>query len=343
MNIPKKKLSKSACAKYLQCAAGYDYHYNQNIRPIKVGSALVFGNGIDAMLNELLLADHAPILAYRASVAKFPLGKVIPGKYDFDGDLLTDQDRSDLLIDLKEYGYTGDDVDGLVSALMQKSELSENQSKALDLIIRRVLEAKARLMLNAYRQHVLPHIEKVHNVQKASGPGFLDATVEWKGRGKVVVDHKTSARAYPEDSCDYSLELALYAGEEKVNNVAYVVLIKTIKKNRVRVCELCDAVSDNNRVKTCDQIIDGERCGGNFTVTIQPEAEIQVVHGEITERALEVATEVQTEIGRAVGEKIFFCNFKDCNSQFGKPCEYKNLHWKGDMTGFEVIQPKAKK
>jgi hypothetical protein len=309
-----------------------------------LGSPLVFGNGIDAALNELLMpTGKGPMVAYAESVAKTELGKMVPNKNDFDPDLIDETDRAELLSQLKPLGYTGDDIDQLYNALMVKDDLSVNQEKALDLVCRRVLQAKAQLMVDAYQKMVIPQIVKTINVQKASGPGFLDATVEWKGRGKVVVDHKTSGRAYAEDACDYSLELALYAGEEKVDLVAYVVLIKTIKKNRVRVCEVCDATAKNGQIKSCAEEYDGERCGGPFLVTIQPEAEIQVVHGEITPRALEVATEVQSEIQRAVEEKIFFCSFNNCNNQYGQQCIYKNLHWKNDYTGFEVVEPKVKK
>jgi hypothetical protein len=343
---PRRKLSKSACATYAQCSAGYDYHYNKGIRSIKTDSPLVFGNGIDQGLNAILLKTGDPMDAFVKEFEKFPAGSIVPNVNDYDGELMSPEAKAFMLESIRQYGYAGDDVDGLAHTLLARikagEELSENQHKAVDLLCRGSLGCKARLMFDAYREKVLPRITRVYNVQKPSGPGFLDATVEWSGVGKVVMDHKTSGKAYPPDACDYSLELALYAGEEKVNNVAYVVLMKQIRKNRVKTCEICGHIGTGSH-KTCDAITDvtddgrgAKRCGGEWTVTILPEADIQVVHGEITPRALEVAAEVQTQIQKAVDEKIFFCNFAQCNSQFGKQCKYKRLHWHGDMTGLEV-------
>lgn len=342
---PRRKASKSACAKYLQCPAGYDYHYNKNIRPIKTGSPLVFGNGIDQGLNCILNKAGDPMEALHAEFNKFPIGTVIPNHADYDAELLSESEKEVLLQGLRQYGYQGDDVDGLASTLLARikedEELSENQSKAIDYICRVSLEKKAELMFAAYTTKVLPSISKVYNVQKRSGPGILDATVEWDGVGRVIVDHKTSSKSYANDSCDYSLELALYAGEEKVDRVAYVVLMKNIKKNRIKICSVCGFRGMGSHT-TCNNEVAKKRCGGEWNVTILPECDIQVVHGEITPRAIEVASEVQTQIQRAVDEKVFFCNFAQCNSQFGKQCIYKNLHWKGDMTGLEVKSKKEK-
>jgi hypothetical protein len=343
MTTPRRKLSKSACSKYQQCPAGYDYHYNKYIRAIKTSSPLVFGNGIDHGLNIILLNTGGDaMLAFDLEYMKHPLGSIVPNQNDYDGELIEHKDG--LLEQVRDFGYTGDDVDGLASTLLAKAksgeELSENQSKAIDLLCRASLRAKAVLMFEAYRLKVLPFITKVVNVQKASGPGFLDATVEWEGT-PVVMDHKTSGKPYPLDACDYSLELALYAQEEKIYQVVYVVLLKPIKKNRIKICATCGFKGLGTHTK-CNNEVAGKRCNGEWNVTILPEAEIQIVHGEITPRAMEVAGEVQASIRKAVDNEIFHCNFKDCNSQFGKQCEYKNLKWKGDMTGFE-IKPKVKK
>ncbi len=339
------KLSKSACAKYLQCPASFDYFYLQNIRPIKVGSPLVFGNGIDEALNSLLLkTNQLPLKVYRDSVAKTPLGKMVPNKYDFDSDLLTDTHRKELLITLVTFGYKGTDVDGLYLSLLDKynsgEELSENQAKALDFICRAVLEVKAYLFFKAYEIHVLPLIEKTHNVQKRTGAGYLDATVDWKTLGKRILDHKTSGRPYPNNSIDYSLQLAMYANEEQIFDVTYVVFIKAIKKHKRKICVECGHVGKGSH-KTCDNEIEKKRCNGEWEITIDPEAEIQILHGEITPEAINVAKEVPEQVRRAVDAKAFPCNFEQCNSQFGKPCEYRNLKWKGSMEGLEIVERKT--
>lgn len=346
------KLSKSACEKWMACPASYDYYYNKGIRPIKIGSALMFGSGIDAALNELLMPttgiNHVdvPMEAYRGTVAGYKLGKVLPGKYDFDSDLLNETHHTQLLVKLEDVGYKGDDVIGLYSTLFSRhqagEELSENQYKAIDLIIRAVFEVKAKLMLQAYEEKVLPFIKKVHSVQERAGPGVLDAVVDWEDIGTVILDNKTASRSYPENAVEYSVQLAMYAAEKKIYKVAYVVLGKQLKKNRIKTCSVCENDGTGKRHKTCDALVDTKRCDGEWNETILPEVEIQILHGEVTPEMVNVADELQESVGRAVEAKIFPCNVAQCNSQFGKQCEYKNLKWKNDMTGLEV-RPRGKK
>ncbi len=352
-----RKLSKSACEKWMSCPASFDYYYNQQIRPIKTGSALMFGSGMDSALNELLLPSGiAPMDAYRATVDQYELGKVLYSAKDFDFDLLTDERKAALLPKLNANGYPGDNIDELFTALRSKVEygetLSENQERVLCLIYRDVFEAKAELMVEAYRTHVLPNISEVYNVQKRAGPGVLDATVEWIGRGKIIIDNKTSSRRYSDSSVETSVQFAMYSAEEKINDCAYVVLLKDINKNKQKACSICGHVGKGSH-KTCDAPINaslalktdreaGKRCGGEWKISIAPECEIQVVHGTITPEAQAVAAELQEQVQRAVDAKIFPCNVAQCHSQFGKACDYRNLKWKNDMTGLEV-KPRGNK
>lgn len=356
----RRKLSKSACEKYMACPASYDYYYNQRIVPVRTGSALMFGSAMDAALNALLLNSGNALTAYKAETAKYELGKSVPGKYDYDGELLTEDMRADLSAKLVPIGYKGD-IDHLVATLVPRvsayqkgygPDISDNQYKALDLIHRAVFEVKAELMIAAYREKVIPQIEQVHNVQKASGPGYLDATVTWSGLGKRIADNKTAGKRYAEDACEYSAQLAMYAAEENISQVTFIVMVKDMIKNRRKVCETCGHVGKGSH-KTCDNIISHppegadfpsrhERCGGEWKVTISPEADIQIIHGEITPEAMAVAAELQREVQRAVDAKIFMCNVNQCNSQFGKQCEYKNLKWKGSMENLEYRDGKKK-
>lgn len=335
----KKKLSHSACGKYMDCPFSFDAYYNQKLQPIKKGSPLVFGNGMDAAINAMLLTSHdaEPIDEYRRAVAETELGRMTPSKYDFDADLL-DSVRIELLLKkLNQVGYKGDDPIKLYYSLMDKQDLSENQEKALDLICREVLEVKAELMIKAYKKIVLPYILKVYNVQKASGPGYLDATVEWRGKGKIILDNKTSGQRYQDNAVEYSTQLAMYAAEEKINNVAYVVMVKNIKKNKEKICSECGNNGTGKRHKSCDYIIDdGARCAGEWTETINPEAEIQIIHGVITDKVMEVAAELQRNVQVAVDAKLFHCNAGKCNSMYGKQCEYKDYKHKGSLEGLEL-------
>ncbi len=339
--VKRRKLSHSAVTTYLACPASFDYRYNHGIRQIKSGSPLIFGSAIDEALNALLLKTEPPMVAYVKAMDKVALGKMIPSVYDYDPELLDEEETAVLLSNAQHLGYKGDDIHGLaktlLSAIKDGEEISEKQFVVADMIARRSLQMKASIMIDAYRKQVLPEIEIVHNCQKPSGPGFLDATVTWRGRGKIIVDHKTSSRAYPENAVEYSAQLAMYCAEEKINQVAFVVLIKQLKKNRIKMCSSCGENGTGKRHKTCYV------CKGEWIETISPEAEMQVVHGEVTDRAIEIAAEAQSEIQRAVDAKIFPCNLPKCNDQYGKPCAFRDLKWKGSMDGLEVMKSRSKK
>lgn len=334
-----RKLSHSACCKYLSCPFSYDAYYNKGIQPVKKGSALVFGIGIDAGLNALLLNNAEAIDEYYKAVSAIPLGNMIPGQYDYDHELLNENQKINLLKQLREFGYQGDNIDSLAETLLRRIKdgevLSDNQYCAIDLLARACLEVKAELMFQAYERLVLPQIEEVISVQSWSGSGILDAKVRWKGLGVRILDNKTSSRAYPQNAIEYSAQLAMYAAEEKITDVTYVVLIKQLKKNREKRCQSCGHIGKGSH-STCDNIVNGKRCKGEWIVTISPEAEIQIVHGEIIDKALEVAAETEREIKRAIKAEIFPCNLPKCNDQYGKPCEYRDLKWKGSMEGLEI-------
>lgn len=299
-NGVKKKLSNSSCARYLTCPASWDYYYNQNIRPIKVGSALVFGSAMDAALNGLLLGNEKPSDAFKRVWAEYDPETIEYSKYDLDTDLGDTPEAS--------------------------------------------LYQKAKLLVEAYKRDVLPNIERVLEVQTPAGPGYLDALVEWKGRGVVLLDHKTSSRPYADNAANYSAQLAMYSAEKQVSQVAFIVLIKQIKKNRIKLCATCGHLATGTH-KTCNFIVEPQtgkpfRCGNEWTETISPEGQIQIIHGNIEQRAMELAAELQANVQKAVDAKLFHCSVTNCNSIYGKPCEYKNLKWFGSMDGLKKVDKK---
>ena len=76
--------------KFLRCGFAYDQHYNKKCRPIKDGSSLMFGIGVDDMLNALLLGEEKQecLKLFKDVIAKYPLGSVVIGKNDFDDDII---------------------------------------------------------------------------------------------------------------------------------------------------------------------------------------------------------------------------------------------------------------
>ena len=337
------EMSKSKMEKFLRCPFSYDQHYNKRVRPCKVGSALIFGIGIDSGLNEMLAASKTdPVKAFRDSIEQFPLGKMTVGRYDYDKDLLTDKDKETALTYCKSLGYKGDDPDGLFKELMEKEKLSKKQEQAVDYLARVSFAAKARILFDAYKKQIMPRIKKVLAIQKSVGAGILDLVAVWDDDKTYVIDNKTATNEYEQDEADYSVQLTSYAIEEKIDNTMFIVLPKRIDKDFVKTCKTCGHKASSSH-QTCNAETDGKRCGGEWSVKIKFSVQIQVVTGEVTELMKKRTKEIQKQVRDMTNTGNFPCNFANCGNMFGKPCEYRDLYWKGKMDGLEEVKGSGKK
>lgn len=334
-------LTKSKMEKYLRCGFAYDCHYNKKIRPIKTGSALMFGIGIDDGLNELLKKTKInPMDAYKAACEKFPLGTVEVSKYDYDKYLLDYKDKESMLKECKKIGYKGkDSVDDLFKSLWDKEKRSEKQEQVLDYLARKSLEKKAEIIFDAYKEQILPKIKKVHSVQKTSETGIIDLVADWETKGNTyVVDNKTASSDYEIDAADYSVQLILYAIEENINKVMFIVIPKRIDVKFTKTCTVCGAVCQSQHRSCAENDAEGKRCGGKFNTVIDKNIEIKVIKAEVTEEMKRRTLEIKAGVQKQIDSKVFICNFANCGNQFGKPCEYRDLYWKGDMTGLKKVE-----
>lgn len=336
-------LTKSKMEKYLRCPFSYDCHYNKKIRPRKLGSALMFGVGLDEAFNSLLLKDgRNPNEVYEASTKNYKVGSIDYGKYDYDKYLLNYEEKDKALEYCKTLGYKGEDVDELWDELYDKEKLNPKHEKAMDYLARLSLSKKAEIMIKAYKEQVLPRIKKVHAVQKTSETGIVDLVADIDKIGNTyVIDNKTSSQEYEDNEADYSVQLTLYAIEEKINKVMFIVIPKKIDKDFTKICKKCGHKATGSH-KTCDKEVKGERCHGEWKTTMKVNVQIQFVEAEVTETMKKRSLEIKDQVGKAIEAKHFPCNFANCSNQFGRPCEYRELYWKGDLTGLED-QSKVKK
>lgn len=336
-------LTKSKMERYLRCPFSYDCHYNKKIRPFKTGSALMFGVGLDEAFNSLLLKDgQDPMEVYNNKTLEHKVGTVDYGKYDYDKYLLSYQDKEKALAYCKELGYKGEDVDELWNELYDKEKLNPKHEKAMDYLGRLGLSKKAEIMIEAYKEQVLPRIKKVHAVQKASETGIVDLIADIDKKGNTyIIDNKTSSFEYEDNEADYSVQLTLYAIEEKINKVMFIVIPKKIDKEFTKICKDCGHKAEGSH-KTCDNEVKGKRCHGEWKTTMKVNVQIQFVEAEVTETMKKRSLEIKDQVGKAIDSKNFPCNFANCGNQFGKPCEYRDLYWKGSMEGLED-QSKGKK
>lgn len=208
------QLSHSAKNKYLNCPMSYYMHYILKLREEKTSSALVFGTtleaGLDSLLNGKTLdeAIKAFELAWEAPEVN---GVVVDG-------------RTTKLINF--------------SKADSKEELADTPWECM--------REKGKLLITAYQKEVIPEIKDVISLQQKieiennHGDkiiGYSDIIMENLEGKRLLMDNKTSAKAYAKDAVtvgDKAKQLALYwealQEEFSLDGVGFYVLEKGIRK-----------------------------------------------------------------------------------------------------------------
>jgi hypothetical protein len=282
---------------------------------------------------------------------------VVYANTDFDLDLLSEDDHT-YVKELFAKGTIKGPEDYLeyYNSLREKKQSSGfdnftvNEKKFYNVMNWLSLKQKGLLMLIAYEKKVLPKIEKVHAVQKyvslenADGDkviGYVDLIADVKGIGTVILDNKTSAREYEEDSVLTSGQLSLYVHmleeEYKTRYAGYIVMRKTIIKNRKKICKTCGYDGSGSRHKTCNNEVEGKRCGGDWAETISPDVFIQFITDEVPIETENIVLENFDNINEVIKAGNFTRNLNSCENYYGGKCPYFNLCYKGSMHGLVDI------
>ncbi len=169
--------------------------------------------------------------------------------------------------------------------------------------------------------------------------GKADFVIKIYGYDKpILVDLKTTARFYERGSVKESEQLALYYLYFKntkypdMERAAFLVLNKTIKKNRTKTCKKCGTVT-TGREKTCAVGTGKNRCHGEFSEEIFPEVNLQYIHDEIPQEFIDQTVEKFNLTKNAIASGVFEKNLEGCDRYYGRECPYKKYCQSGCMTG----------
>lgn len=332
----KRHLSYSGYSTYVTCPKKYEYNYIQKIRPESQPAHLLFGAATDKALNEILMGKTKQEALAEASheLDRINKEKIDFETKDYDAELITDESEELILTLLKALGWNGSDYNQLAATLFHKvnsgESLSENQDRALKILVSFSFLEKISLIINAFETYVRPQIEEVVSVQEYVKRGILDFRAKLKGvEGIVVCDNKTASRDYEPDAVKMSVQLVGYGAEVG----AYIVFNKNVKKNRIKTCSVCGNNGTGGRHKTCNADINGKRCDGEWDETVQPEIIPQIIIDEVPEHNRLMVEEAYSETEKLIECGSFPRNLNNCGKQFGRPCEYINLCWHGSMKG----------
>jgi hypothetical protein len=342
------RLSHSSLNRYLSCPKSYELHYLKRLRPTKQSAALLFGSAIDKASE--VYASTRDILTATFAFNKTWLNQKIN---DVETDLRTCTDivysNSDIDTELlSSFHWDAMEIDRKVFELAvskKDSDGFDNLSKGEKLIINRVawecMSFKGMLMITKFAEIFDENVEEVlgsqvpidlTNEEGDAVTGFADFVFKWKGREQpIVFDLKTSGIRYEDDSVLTSPQLTLYVHglREKFNNTntaGYLVLHKRVIKNKTKVCKVCNYNGTGKNFKTCNNDVNGSRCGGEWNEVLRPEIGYQVIIDDIPSILEERVLENFTEVNHGIKSQVFPRNFSSCIKYNGTvTCEFYNL------------------
>lgn len=311
----------------------------------------------------------------RGEIVDMPLNPNIEyAKMDFDPDLLEKADWRELFSydanffdtkkEVEESMTTTEDEDGNEILGKKWLEIDEQKRSVLNYATWKCLSKKGKLLLEAYYNDLLPYIKEVIAVQMDVSiedengdvlPGVLDAVVRLHGEKfnldydpVVILDNKTASAKYDTHSVVNSAQLAKYKAILNIKNedpedewkhhidlCAFAVMVKKLKKDKKKECKECGHIGTTKH-KTCDNIIDGKRCNGEWEKTCKIDCVTQFVLDEIPQEKVIESLEDADMVKTAIEMNIFPKNQSNCKNLFGRPCPYINFCVNGDMHGLLI-------
>jgi len=344
------RLSHSSCSKFQECPQAWVYHYKDKLRPRFQSAALLFGSALDHSITSMLKnkdKDPKEIFSYfwrfqdinGVSTYLTNSTDIVYANADFDIDLLEDEDITSI-----NTKYQIEDLKTVIDNLYEEKEekgfnnLSKDKKELLNVLNWHCLYRKGLLMLQTIQSDILPNIEEVLGVQvqvkltNGSGDviiGYADLVCKYKGYDSpIIFDWKTSSREYQKDSVLTSPQLTLYVydlGDQfNTRKAGFIVLNKHIRKNKTKICVVCNNDGSGKRHKTCDVEINGKRCNGEWKVKIDKEVYKQIIVDDIPQQTENIVIQNYDYINQSIKNGIFHRNFSSCVKPYGK-CPYYNL------------------
>lgn len=363
MNENTNRLSHSSVSRWQRCPTDWYYHYKHHYRPITQSAALLFGSAIDyaitSMLNKDKEKDPKQIFEYfwrfqevNSTQTYLPTSpNIVYANSDYDKDLVNKEDWNKI-----ENKLNVQNASERVRNIIKKKEfvgwdkLDEFEKILLNYCNWFCLYHKGLLMLQAVKTKILPRIKKILGTQvhvkldNGAGDtviGFADLVCEWEDGRVVIFDFKTSTREYDKDSVLTSPQLTLYVHSlssqfSNTRTAGYIVLRKTLIKNKKKVCSKCSFDGSGTRFKTCNSEVADDsyslnqlgnlttkRCDGEWIETIDPQVILDILIDNIPERTEEIVIENIDQINKAIHNNIITRNLNSCVSGYGK-CVFFN-------------------
>jgi hypothetical protein len=347
------RLSHSSATKYQGCAKAWQLHYQKGLRSRYQSAALLFGSAIDKAAEEYVASRNLPKALkvfgemwdeqeINGELTKlFDSPKIVYSNSDYDSELIA---KSDYPI-LAEAAGTDNFFETIDQLYKRKEQVGFKYLKAEEKILLNkanwlCARQKGRLMVMEFAAIVEKNVEEVLGTQvkveleNDDGDtiiGYADFVFKWKGVDEpVIFDLKTSTKIYDDDAVKTSPQVSLYVFSLSHNygntrKAGFIVLNKQLRKNRKKVCKVCGHDGSGGTHKTCNNIIDEKRCGGEWEQSIHPTVNTQILIEDVSEILVERVIENFNEVNKGIKAEVFPRNFGECMKYKGLPCAYYDL------------------
>lgn len=357
------RTSYSQNSTYIQCSQHWKYLYVDKYKSEKEGASLYFGSAIDAAVMEMLkgvtqyeqifIDKFTSVIQDKKVVQVFDNDNIVYSYNDFDEHLLSVNELGEINKWFKELNVrsSGDVVADFKEIVKRKKNPYKGISAAELKLFNRIswlsLKCKGLVLLKSFKEQFLPKVKKVVETQKFakiddpntgdSITGFIDMILEIEGYDKpIIFDLKTAAQPYTKEQIDLTEQLTLYAAmkahEYNTDLVGYVVLCKNIPKEIVNNCSKCGHLQDG-RHKTCNNVINGARCGGSWIESKLLKPEVQVL---VEKKTPEQINDLLTGYGNIIDAMkmgIVYKNTSKCNNWYSQKCPFYDLCHNGSTKG----------
>lgn len=368
------RLSHSAAEKFETCGKMYQLHYKDRIRSNKLGSALLFGSAIDEALNILLSTkmDNPPENAtddlerlkqgFDYHLANQIINKEMEDvrtshiieyyRSDFDPDVLGSAEFESLSAFIRDAGYEETEplslFEEIYTNIKDGQQIDSTDRSFYNYACWLSLKRKGHLMLEHYKEEIMPKIKRVISVQRAfklpneSGDelvGYMDFEAEMHDYdGLITMDNKTSGKNYKLADVNDKGQLLIYDEVNDYGKAGYIVLIKKIAYIKEKTCRSCGIMTTKAVKKCAESIIKTnnpikkskkmgsrvERCNGELDLIKIPYIKSQILIDDIDEEKKDKHFEHLCGILEGIENEEFDQNRDSC-FQYGKPCIYYNL------------------
>lgn len=315
-----KPLSISGYKRFHLCPKYYEYYDVEGDRPDGKSSPLAIGSIIDQVVMDKFEGKDTNfrdlIIPYMSQRIKFKTD-------DLDLDYVNLQDVEEKA---RQLGWKGKDLSSALKSFMQEqATLSEKQYEVLKLATWQSLDVKIDAMLTAFDKWIMPKLKKIISVQEhlddGKTHGYLDFIAETTDGKTVLFDLKTSKMAYDPQAVLFSPQLSLYAAMKNVDYAGYIVLVKTLTKNKDKSCSTCDFKETGGNKRNCPT------CKTTLDYTVNPTSYAQYLVNEVPKYNKDLTTQAMYETIKCIDNGVFPRNLNNCKWVFGEHCPFINKCW----------------